>query len=257
MKIIILTLLVFLSSCATERPKGKTEAEVLYKEAKELVEDGHYLMASEKLNTIRSQYPYSFFATGAELLQADILFDQESFVESAAAYILFRDFHPRHPKIDYVVGRIAESYFRQLPDLHDRDLSATSDAIKYYEELLFKYPKSEYAKTAQEKIKKMKEMLASKEKYIADFYFKTKVYESARYRYKDILKGVLYDEELKDYYIERVLLSSLLNKDRNDCLNDYLFYSSEASNTLRPQLEQIRKNCEKIIPVKEDDANES
>jgi outer membrane protein assembly factor BamD len=258
MKIIILTLVVLLSSCATERPKGKTEAEILYKEAKELVDDGHFLMASEKLNTVRSQYPYSFFATGAELLQADILFEQESFVESAAAYILFRDFHPRHPKIDYVVGRIAESYFRQLPDVHDRDLSATSDAIKYYEELLFKYPKSEYAKNAQDKIKKMKEMLAAKERYIADFYYKTKVYESARYRYKDILKGVLFDAGLKDYYIERVLMSSLLNSDKDDCLNDYLFYSSEASNTLRPQIEQIRKSCEKIVvPVKEDEEDES
>ena len=154
MKITILSLIILLSSCATERPTGKTEAEILFKEAKELVDDGHYLMASEKLNTIRSQYPYSFFATGAELLQADILFDQESYVESAAAYILFRDFHPRYKKIDYVVGRIAESYFRQLPSLHDRDLSATSDAIKYYEELLFKYPNSEYAKNGQERIKK-------------------------------------------------------------------------------------------------------
>lgn len=257
MKITILMLLALLSSCATERPKGKTEAEVLFKEAQELVSDGHYLIASEKLNTIRSQFPYSFYATGAELLQADILFQQESFVESAAAYILFRDFHPRHPKIDYVIGRIAESYFRQLPDVHDRDLSATADAIKYYEELLFKYPKSEYAKKAQEKIKKMKEMLASKEKYIADFYYKTKVWESARYRYKDILKGVLYDESLKDYYIERVLTASLMNKDKDDCLNDFTRFSGEASARLKPQLEQIRKKCAKIIPIKKDEEDES
>lgn len=257
MKITILTLLVFLVSCATERPEGKTEAEKLYKEAEELVEDGHFLIASEKLNIIRSQYPYSFFATGAELLQADILFRQESFVESAAAYILFRDFHPKHPKIAYVVGRIAESYYRQLPDVHDRDLSSTSDAIKYYQELLFKYPKSEYAANAREKIKKMQDMLAAKEKYIADFYFKTKVWESARYRYKDILKGINYDVEFKDYYIERVLLSSLRNKDKDDCLNDFVRFSGEASADKKPQLEQIRKKCEKIIPIKKDEKDES
>lgn len=259
MKIKILTLLaaLFLYSCSTERPKGKTEAEVLYKEAQELVEDGHYLMASEKLNTIRSQYPYSFFATGAELLQADVLFKQESFVESAAAYILFRDFHPRHPQIDYVVSRIAESYFNQLPDLHDRDLSSTSDAIKYYEELIFKYPNSKYTKNAQEKIAKMKEMLAQKEKYIADFYFKTEVYDSARYRYKDILKGVLFDESLKDYFIRRVLLSSLNNQDKDDCLNDYNNYYSEASSSLKTSLNQIKSKCEKMIPRKKEDEDES
>ena len=45
----IIFLLIFVLSCATERPGGKTEAEVLYKEAEKYMKDGHYLAATERL----------------------------------------------------------------------------------------------------------------------------------------------------------------------------------------------------------------
>ena len=88
-----------MAACSSDKPKGRTEAEVLFKEAEDLVKSERYILATEKLNTIKTQHPYSFYATPAELLQADVLYMQESFVESAAAYLLFRDFHPKHEKI--------------------------------------------------------------------------------------------------------------------------------------------------------------
>jgi outer membrane protein assembly factor BamD len=84
-KYLLLVLSLLVISCATKRPQGQTEAEVLFKEAKELIGKSRYIQATEKLNAIRSQYPYSFYATHAELLQADILFAQENYAESAAA----------------------------------------------------------------------------------------------------------------------------------------------------------------------------
>ena len=176
MKIILLISISFiLFSCASEKPKGKTEAEVLYKEAKALMEDERYILATEKINMLKNQYPYSYFATPAELLYADILFKQESYVESAAAYLLFRDFHPRHEKIAYVVYKIAESYYLQLPDTDDRDLDPAVQAMKYYSELLQKYSSSPFTKEAKKKVEVCQQRLRNKEKYIADFYFKTKV----------------------------------------------------------------------------------
>jgi outer membrane protein assembly factor BamD len=173
--LIVLSLLVI--SCASKRPQGATEAEVLFKEAKELISKSRYIQATEKLNAIRSQYPYSFYATHAELLQADILFSQENYAESAAAYILFRDFHPKYEELGYVVFRISESFYRQLPETFDRDLSAGVEAIKYYNEL------------------KIEDRLEKKEIYIADFYFKTKDFFAAKARYEDILKTLKNENE--------------------------------------------------------------
>jgi outer membrane protein assembly factor BamD len=188
--IIAFVLLMVLFSCSSERPQGATEAEILYKEAKELIGKSRYIQANEKLNSIRSQYPYSFYATPAELLQADVLFAQESYAEAASAYILFRDFHPKHAEIAYVVFRISEAFYRQLPTTFDRDLSAGVEAIKYYNELLQNYSSTEYVKDASARIAQIEAMLEKKQIYIADFYFKTKDYDAAKARYEEILKSI-------------------------------------------------------------------
>ncbi len=183
-------------SCSTERPKGATEAEVLFLEAKDLISKSRFIQASEKLNAIRSQYPYSFYATPAELLQADVLFAQESYAEAASAYILFRDFHPKYSELSYVIFRISESYYRQLPTTYDRDLSAGVEAIKYYNELLQNYAGTEYVKDASSRITQIELMLEQKQIYIADFYFKTKDYEAAKARYIEILKSLKNSDEI-------------------------------------------------------------
>lgn len=182
-------------SCATKRPEGATEAEILFKESKEYISKSRYIQATEKLNQIRSQYPYSFYATHAELLQADVLFAQESYLEAASAYILFRDFHPKYNDLGYVIFRISEAFYQQLPSTFDRDLSAGIEAVKYYNELLQNYSNTEYVKDAKVRIKQIEEMVLKKEVYIADFYFKTKDFEAAKERYKEILKHTKSEEE--------------------------------------------------------------
>lgn len=194
-KYLLLFLCFLILSCATKRPEGATEAEVLFKEAKELVSKSRFIQATEKLNTLRSQYPYSFYATHAELLQADILFSQENYAESAAAYILFRDFHPKYSEMGYVVFRISESFYRQLPETFDRDLSAGVEAIKYFNELTQTYAGTEYAKDALSRVNRIEDMLEKKEIYIADFYFKTKDFVAAKSRYEDILKSLKNNDE--------------------------------------------------------------
>jgi outer membrane protein assembly factor BamD len=206
-----------LFSCASKRPEGKTEAEVLFKEAQKMVDDARYLMAIEKLNSIKSKYPYSFYATHAELLQADIYFKQENYVESSAAYILFKDFHPKHEKIAYVTWMIGESFFNQLPSTFDRDLSPGFEAIKYYNELVENFPSSDYAPMAREKKKQCEELIEKKDLYIADFYFRTEVFDAARFWYLDIIKSYS-SKEIQSLSAYRVVQSSFELKEFDQCL---------------------------------------
>ena len=194
--VLLVSVLLISISCSTKRPEGATEAEILFKEAKDLVSKSRYIQATEKLNLLRSQYPYSFYATHAELMQADILFAQENYAEAASAYILFRDFHPKYNDLGYVIFRISESFYQQLPSTFDRDLSAGIEAIKYYNELLQNYSNTDYVKDARARISQIEDMIQKKEIYIADFYFKTKDYSAAKSRYVEILKS-LKDDNLK------------------------------------------------------------
>ena len=196
MKIYFLFLFtILITSCATKRPEGATEAEILFKEAKDFYSKSRYIQATEKLNQIRSQFPYSFYATPAELLQADVLFAQENFAEAASAYILFKDFHPKYSDLGYVLFKISEAYYQQLPSTFDRDLTVGVEAIKYYNELLQNYPNTEYVKDAKTRIKQIEDMVEKKEMYIADFYFKTKDYLAAKNRFIEILKNIKDENE--------------------------------------------------------------
>ncbi len=188
---------ILLLSCTTTRPTGSTEAEVLFKEAKDLISKSRFIQATEKLNAIRAQYPYSYYATSAELLQADVLFSQENYPEAASAYILFRDFHPKYSDMGYVIFRISESFYRQLPSTFDRDLSSGIEAVKYYNELLQNYSQTQYVKDARERIDQIETMINRKDVYIADFYFRTKDYPAAVSRYEEILAKTN-DSELKN-----------------------------------------------------------
>jgi len=217
-KYLLSILIVLITSCASEKPTGKTEAEILFKEAKALIADEHYILATEKLNNIKNQYPYSFYATPSELLMADILYEQEMYVEAAASYILFRDFHPKHEKISYVVFKIAESYYNQLPETHDRDLDSAVEAIKYYREILTKYPGSAHAKNSKLKISRASKLLKDKEQYIADFYFKTEVYDAARWRYLNILEN-FEDKDLRSHSMQRIIQATYFLKEYKKCLD--------------------------------------
>jgi len=242
----IIFVLCLAISCSTPRPSGQTEAEILYKEALGLVEDSRFLLATEKLNSIRSKFPYSYYATHGELLQADILFKQENYVEAAAAYILFRDFHPKNKKLGYVIWKIAESFYLQLPDTFDRDLTPGHEAIKYYAELLRRFPGSEYTKDSREKIKLCNDLIQEKEKYIADFYFKTEVYDSARFRYLDIIER-FHDSNLKNHSMLRVLESSLQLKDYKGCVGYYSTYKMKINKQSMPGLKKIYQTCNRLL----------
>jgi len=206
------------------------------------MDEGRYLLATERLNTIRSQYPYSYYATHAELLQADILFLQENYVEAAAAYILFKDFHPKHTQMNYVIWKIAESFFNQLPSTYDRDLSAGFEAMKYYEELITKYTDSQYVEDAKNKIRICKNMIEMKEKYIADFYFRTEVYDSARFRYLKIL-DTIDDKEIRAHAMVRIVESSLHLGKYEECISYYDQFNILVSGDNKEYMEKNVKTC--------------
>lgn len=239
-----LSLSQFMIACSSKDVTGKTEAETLYKQALESFQNERYLVATEKLGQLKGQYPYSYYATHAELLQADILFQQKSYAESTSAYLTFRDAHPKHEKLAYVIFRIAESYFKQLPTTFDRDLSPAGEAVKYYEEVIEKYPNSEYAPTATSQRAICLEMILNKEKYIADFYYKTDVYDAALWRYLEIIQNIKDPALVNHAKLRTIMTSQKLNK-FDDCLNYGSTFMSDLAPDDKKKAEEIVAECEK------------
>lgn len=178
----------FLLSCASS-DKNSDTPEGAYAIAQDFAKDERFEEAIRRFNDVKNKYPYSKYATMAELAVADTYFVQESYPEAQVSYQTFKELHPKHPQIDYVTYRLGLSFFEQLPDSIDRDLSLAQSSILYFDEVLSLYPNSTHAKEASEKKSEALKKLGSKEMYIADFYFKRKVYGSALARYENLLRN--------------------------------------------------------------------
>ncbi len=193
--IILAALGLFVSGCSSVEKNANTP-EGAYAIAEEFDQGERYEEAIRRYTEVKNKFPYSNWATKAELAIADVYYKQESYAEAQVAYQMFKELHPTVPNADYVQFRIGMSYYNQLPSSIDRDLTVANDAILNLSELIKKYPNSTYVAEAKEKRSAAIKMLAEKEEYIADFYFKRKIYDSALGRYEGLynnFRGLGYD----------------------------------------------------------------
>lgn len=181
--------LLFFSACSHMADIDTSTAEGAFKKAQLFEEASRFQEAISQYNTVKNKFPYHKLATDAELKIADIEFERQNFIEAQYAYELFKSLHPKHPKIDYVIYRQAMSLYNQIPEVIARDITAAPQAIDIFDELISKYPNSEYIPKAKDYRNKTVEMLAKKELYIADFYYKRETYSSALGRYENIIRN--------------------------------------------------------------------
>ena len=91
-------------------------------------------------------------------------------------------------------------------------------------------------------------MLVAKEKYIADFYFRTKVYRAARFRYRNIMKQ--YDDnDLLLLSMARVVESSLKMKDKKTCTRDasaFIEVLTKKEQAVKDKLKNLNSMCEEL-----------
>jgi len=180
-----------LTACSGNRVDENDPA-ALFKEAEEEVASDHYQIAIDHFRAIKNKFPYSKYAIEAQIRVADVYFLQESFTEAAAAYETFRDLHPKHEKTAYAMFRIAKSYYNDIPSVHARDLTPAERSVDSYKDFLRRFPQAPQASEAQTDLKDALRILAEKELYIADFYFKRGQKDPAAARYKKLIE--LYPE---------------------------------------------------------------
>lgn len=169
------------------KPIDENNPTSLYEDALDDVKNERYQIAMEKLRSIRNKFPYSNVATEAHLKIADVYFLQEAFIEAAAAYEAFKDLHPKHVSSSFAGFRIGESYFKDIPSTISRDLTSAVKAEEALKAFLDQYGKDERAAEAKKYLIETRTALASKELYIADFYYNRENWDAASKRYQKVI----------------------------------------------------------------------
>ncbi len=175
-----------LGGCSGKKVNEDDPASV-YQDAEDEVAGGHYQVALEKLKNVKNKFPYSKFALEAQIRIGDVHFLQDNYLEAAAAYEAFRDLHPKHEKIPYVMVRIGLSYFNDSPGTIQRDLTSAQKAVDAFNEYLKRFPSDALKEEALKNRSDARKMLADKELEIANFYFKRDYFKSALGRYAKIM----------------------------------------------------------------------
>lgn len=179
--------LLFLCACAGVESKKDMSADELYRAAQTSVAEKDYEVARKLFDRIRDEYPFSQFAVEAELLAADMAFQDKNWEEAAAAYRSFEDLHPTHPRVGYAIYRrgVAEA---ELSRPEDRDQTATRKAAEAFQKLLYAYPDSEHAQDARRRLAQARSTLAAHELYVAEYYVRRKKYDAALARLQELVQ---------------------------------------------------------------------
>lgn len=151
-----------------------------YEKGLKKLEDESWVAAAKYFSFIKARFPYSKYATLAELRLADAEFGAGHYLQAIDSYKLFIKFHPTHEMVvnGYAAFKIGESYVKQLPSdwfilppSYEKDQSATQDAHRELTKFVKKYPNSSYASEAKELLDKVDRKLAEHEMYVARFYW--------------------------------------------------------------------------------------
>ncbi len=194
-------LLVILSGCSLLNPKPTYySTENHFKQGEELLAQGHYKEARKAWEKVLEAYISPQMNMLAELKIAEAHYLAEEYPEAAAAYEDFLKRHPEERRTPEIIFQLGMSYFQQRLS-HDRDQTATDNALVTFQSLVRNFPGSNKIQAANKKINVLRADLAKHEFYVGRFYYRTKKYESAISRFDHLLKNYPdYSKKEEAYY---------------------------------------------------------
>jgi outer membrane protein assembly factor BamD len=169
-------------SAVIEEPADK-----LYNEGLYLLNDKQeYKSAAKKFEEVDRQHPYSDWARKSLIMSAFAYYQGGDYDESINAAKRYVALHPGSPDAAYAQFLIGSSYFDRIPDI-SRDQERTEKAVAELDEVVRKFPNTEYAISAKKKIDIARDQLAGKEVDIGRWYMQKKDYTGAINRFKVVV----------------------------------------------------------------------
>jgi len=168
-----------LAGCGTSKPAhpatqpSLTEAPVedLYDQAFKLLKLKRYPEAATAFDEVERQHPYSIWARRAMLMSAFAYYQANKYDDAVNSADRFIALHPGNKDAPYAYYLKAICDYEQISDAA-RDQQKTLDAMGALQDVVRRFPESEYARDAQLKLDFTRDQLAAKEMYVGRYYLK-------------------------------------------------------------------------------------
>ena len=158
----------------------------LYSNGVDALQKGNYSIAVKHFDAIQQNYPYSSWATNAQLMEGYTEYRRDSYTEAVSQLDRFIALHPANKDVSYVYYLRALCYYEQIADI-SRDQKGTTEAMSALQEVVNRFPDSAYARDARLKIDLCRDHLAGKEMEIGRYYEKQHFYAAAIGRYQRVV----------------------------------------------------------------------
>ena len=168
-------------------------ADTLYERATKSMSNGNFRNAIAYLEQLEARYPFSNVTKQAQI---DLIYayykngEPESAIDAADNFM--RE-NPTHPRVDYCLymkgltyfdsgANILEKLFRV--DMTSRPPRDSQNSFNAFQELLRRFPDSEYGEDARKRMVYLRNRLAAYENHVANYYVRRKAYIAAVNRAK-------------------------------------------------------------------------
>ena len=163
-------------------------AETIFAEADARAFDRDYIEAAETFDEVERLYPYSALAKQAIIRAAESYYLGQDFERARLGAQRYLDFFPSDVDAAYAQYIIALTHYDQIADV-GRDQGDTLRARQALNELVERYPTSEYARDAQLKLDLTLDNLAGKEMEIGRYYLGRGHYIAAINRFRTVVEA--------------------------------------------------------------------
>ncbi len=165
-----------------ERP-----VEQIYDDAWKKIRDGDWTNAAKQFDEVERQHPYSVWARRAMLISAYCSYEANKYTDAIGTADAYISLHPGSKDVAYAFYIRAISHYEQIVDV-GRDQSNTEEALQALQDVVQRFPDSEYAHDATLKIDLVLDHLAGKEMAVGRYYLTRNEYIGAINRFKVVIQ---------------------------------------------------------------------
>jgi outer membrane protein assembly factor BamD len=165
-----------------ERPIDK-----IYADAWHQIDQGNWSNAAKQFDEVERQHPYSIWARRAMLISAYCSYQANKYTDAIGTAEGYISLHPGSKDVSYAFYIRAISYYEQIVDV-GRDQSNSEQALSALNDVVQRFPDSEYAHDATLKIDLVLDHLAGKEMAVGRYYLMKNEYIGAINRFKVVVQ---------------------------------------------------------------------
>ena len=166
-----------------ERP-----AEVIYNQGVDRMDRADWDRAKLYFQEVERQHPFSKWARRSMLMAAYANYRSADYEEAISTSQRFISLHPGNDSTPYAYYLIAMSHYDQIYDV-GRDQATTVAAESALQQIVRRYPESDYARDAHLKLELTHDHLAGKEMTVGRYYLKESQQLAAIGRFRNVVKN--------------------------------------------------------------------